>query len=154
MSSQRIGIFVATTTGNAQICADEIAGALSGAGLHSETHLMDGLAADALRDYDYVVIVSSTYGHGDIPDNGQALYESLEAIDSLHGSRYAVFGLGDRTYFATFCEAAIKWDALMEAKGASRFAPLLQHDAAAGTLAEDEAGAWAAGWATQLKQAA
>jgi len=65
-----------------------------------------------------------------------------------------VFGLGDRTYAATFCEAGRKWDALFAEKGASRFAPLVQHDAGSGTLAEDVAGAWAAEWAAQLRQAA
>jgi hypothetical protein len=31
---------------------------------------------------------------------------------------------------------------------------LERHDASAGTLAEDEAGAWATGWAPELKLAA
>ena len=65
-----LGIFVATMTGLAKICADEVAGALAGAGIAAEVRLMDGLAADALDAFDTVVIVSSTYGHGDIPDNG------------------------------------------------------------------------------------
>jgi MioC protein len=154
MSTQRVGIFVATITGTADMCAEEIDAALNRAGLDVERHQMDNLGADALSPFDFVVIVSSTYGHGDIPDNGQALFEALEQADSLSGTRFAVFGLGDRTYAATFCEAGRKWDALLAEKGASRFAPLVQHDASSGTLAEDIAGSWAAEWACQLRQAA
>jgi len=154
MSSPRVGIFVATMTGTAEMCAEEVQAALEQAGLSPHSQLMDGLDAGALTPFDFVVIISSTYGHGDIPDNGQALFESVEAAQSLGGTRYAVFGLGDRTYAATFCEAGQKWDTLLAEKGASRFAPLVQHDASSGTLAEDIAGAWAVEWAAQLKQAA
>lgn len=152
--SSRVGIFVATMTGTAEMCAEEVETALEQHGLSPERHLMDGLDASALAPFELVVIVSSTYGHGDIPDNGQALFESIEAAQSLSGMHFAVFGLGDRTYAATFCEAGQKWDTLLAEKGASRFAPLVQHDASSGTLAEDIAGAWATEWAGQLKKAA
>lgn len=154
MSTGRIGIFVATITGTAEICAEEVEGALAGAGLAVKRQMMDGLGADAFAPFDVVVIISSTYGHGDIPDNGQALFESIEAVDTLAGKAFAVFGLGDRTYAATFCEAGQKWDALLAARGASRIAPLVQHDASSGTLAEDIAAEWAMSWAWQSKLAA
>ncbi|MES1975657.1 MAG: flavodoxin domain-containing protein [Pseudomonadota bacterium] len=154
MSSGCIGIFVATMTGLAEICAEEVTNALSSAGIASETRLMDTLNADALNDFDTIVIVSSTYGHGDIPDNGQAFYEAILAGGSLQGKSFTVFALGDRTYSDTFCHAGNKWDALFSAKGANRIAPLERHDASSGTLAEDEAGAWAAGWAPSLRMAA
>ena len=154
MPSPRIGIFVATMTGTAELCASEVEASLGAAGFDSECRLMDGLDESALRAFDLVVIVSSTYGHGDIPDNGQALFDSIEAGSTLAGLSFAVFGLGDRTYAATFCEAGRKWDDLLAAKGASRFAPLVQHDACSGDLAEDIAAAWATEWAGQLKQAA
>jgi MioC protein len=154
MSSGRTGIFVATMTGLASICAEEIETALTNVGISSEVILMDGLGADALDDFSTIVIVSSTYGHGDIPDNGQAFFEELSAVDSLSGKDYTVFGLGDRTYMDTFCHAGEKWDALFAGKGATRIAPIERHDASAGTLAEDEAGAWAMGWASRLRMAA
>jgi MioC protein len=148
MSSGVIGIFVATMTGLAQICAEEIEGALIKAGIASETHLMDGLTPTAFDPYDMFVIVSSTYGHGEIPDNGQALFEALEAGADLSSKRYAVFGMGDMTYADTFCAAGDRWDAVLQACGATRFIDLKRHDASSGTLAEDVAAEWAAGWAT------
>lgn len=154
MSNEKIGIFVATMTGTAVLCAEEIESALTKAGVQSEIHLMDDLDADALSPYEVLVIVSSTYGQGDVPDNGQDMFASIEAGQGLAGKCFATFGLGDRTYSATFCDGARKWDELLAAKGASRFAPLVLHDACSGELAEDVAADWAAGWAPRLKQAA
>jgi MioC protein len=146
----QIGIFVATMTGLAGICAEEIQDALGKAGVDCDRHQMDGLDASAFDPHDLIVIVSSTYGQGDIPDNGQALYESLEAGTDLSGKRFAVFGMGDRTYSDTFCRAGELWDALLEKNGATRFLPLERHDASGGTLAEDRAAEWAAGWSRGL----
>jgi MioC protein len=154
MSTGQIGIFVATMTGTAEMCAEEVEGALNRSGLPAERHLMDGLDAAALAPYDMIVIISSTYGHGDVPDNGQALFRSIEDGGTLAGKPFAVFGLGDRTYAATFCEAGRKWDALFAGKGATRIVPLVQHDACSGTLAEDIAAEWATSWAPLLRLAA
>jgi MioC protein len=154
MSGLRIGIFTATMTGLAEVCAEEIDAALSQAGCEVTREVMDGLGAGAIDPVDVVVVVSSTYGHGDIPDNGQAFYAALEGCGSLAGKRFAVFGLGDRTYADTFCHAGEKWDALFFALGAKRVTPLRRHDASSGTLAEDDAGAWAAEWAPTLTKPA
>jgi MioC protein len=152
--SSTVGIFVATMTGLAEMCAEEVAGALDDHGISSQTLMMDALGADAVDGFDTVIIISSTYGHGDIPDNGQAFFEALSEATTLSDKCFAVFALGDRTYSDTFCHAGEQWDKLMEAKSAKRLMALERHDASSGTLAEDEAGGWASRWAASLKQAA
>lgn len=143
----KAGIFVATMTGLADICGEEIEESLNRAGLACERHLMDGLDAGYFDPYSFIIIVSSTYGHGEIPDNGQSLFESIENGADLSGKDYAVFALGDRTYADTFCAAGESWDKLLAASGARQVVELERHDASSGTLAEDVAGEWAAGWA-------
>jgi MioC protein len=150
MSSARIGIFVATMTGLAEICAEEIEIALQAADFEPTVALMDGLGVDAFDPYDMLLIVSSTYGHGDIPDNGQSLFEALESGADLSGKKYAIFALGDRTYADTFCAAGDRWDAAISACGATRFIDVERHDASSGTLAEDVAGAWASNWSASF----
>lgn len=150
MSSGQTGIFVATMTGLAQMCAEEIETALKAAGTEPEILMMDGLGADAFAPYDTLVIVSSTYGQGEIPDNGLALFAEVEAGIDLAGKRYAIFALGDRTYSDTYCAAGDRWNAALTACGATPFTDLQRHDASAGTFAEDVAGEWAAGWANGL----
>lgn len=150
----RVGIFVATMTGLADLCGEEIETALGGAGVACERLLMDGLDPSAFAPFDLIVIVSSTYGHGEIPDNGQALFAAVEALiesgSDLSDKQYTVFALGDRTYSDTFCAAGDSWDRLLSNSGAQRVIDLERHDASSGTLAEDVAGAWASGWANQF----
>lgn len=147
---RRAGIFVATMTGLADMCGEEIEAVLSDVGVECTRHVMDGLDASAFDDFGFLVIVSSTYGHGEVPDNGQALFASLEAGADLSGKDYVVFSLGDRTYADTFCAAGDRWDTALAACGARRFVDIERHDASSGTLAEDVAGEWAAGWADLL----
>ncbi len=148
----RVGIFVATMTGLAEMCGEEIEDALVAAGLDCKRFLMDGLDTSAFDLFDLLVIVTSTYGHGEIPDNGQTLFQSVEAGTDLAGKAYAIFSLGDRTYSDTFCAAGDRWDAAIAACGARRAIDIERHDASSGTLAEDVAGEWAAGWAAELAQ--
>jgi MioC protein len=148
--NKRAGIFVATMTGLADLCGEEIESALAAVGLSCERQLMDGLDSTALDAFDLLVIVSSTYGHGEIPDNGQALFGSLENGADLTGKEYVVFALGDRTYADTFCAAGKRWDTLLTACGAARLVDIESHDASSGTLAEDVAGEWATGWVSTL----
>ena len=152
MSSSKlhVGIFIATMTGLAEMCGEEVEDALVAAGIGCERHLMDGLDTSAFDPFDLLVIVTSTYGHGEIPDNGQALFEAVENGADLSGKKYAIFSLGDRTYADTFCAAGDRWDAALANCGASRAMDVERHDASSGTLAEDVAGEWAAGWAGQL----
>lgn len=149
-SNPRVGIFVATMTGLADVCGEEIEIALGAAGMACERMLMDGLGVRAFDPFELIIVVSSTYGHGEIPDNGQALFAALEAEGSLAGKDYAVFALGDRTYSDTFCAAGDNWDRSLDRAGARRIVEIERHDASGGTLAEDVAGEWAAGWVRQL----
>jgi MioC protein len=152
MSSEnrRAGIFVATMTGLADMCGEEIEIVLSQAEIPCERLLMDGQDSSAFAQFDTLIVVSSTYGHGEIPDNGQALFASLEAGADLTGKTYAIFALGDRTYADTFCAAGDRWDVALSAAGAVRLVDVERHDASSGTLAEDVAGEWAAGWVAKL----
>ncbi len=149
-ANQKIGIFVATMTGLADICGEEIEAAMASAGHSCVRQVMDNLDATALEPYDLIVLVSSTYGHGEIPDNGQSLFGSLETGADLSGKEYAIFALGDRTYSDTFCAAGDRWDAMLGKCGARRVVDVERHDASSGTFAEDVAGEWATGWASQL----
>ncbi|WP_337180569.1 flavodoxin domain-containing protein [Sphingopyxis granuli] len=149
-NNHRAGIFIATMTGLAEMCAEEIEGALGGGGFACESRLMDGLGPDAFEPFDLIIIVSSTYGHGEIPDNGQALFEALSEGADLSGKSYAIFALGDRTYADTFCAAGDRWEEAMTNAGARRVVEIERHDASSGTLAEDVAGEWASGWISQL----
>src|SRR6266516_4323372 len=111
------------------------------------TAMMDGLDAGVFSGGGLFLICSSTYGQGDVPDNAKNLYESLRtARPDLSDMQYGVIALGDRTYAETFCNGGKRFDAILSELGARRIGEVMLHDASAGTMPEEVAVAWVAGW--------
>jgi sulfite reductase (NADPH) flavoprotein alpha-component len=76
-----------------------------------------------------LLIVTSTYGDGDMPDNAQAFWDWLQtdaAIAMAH-LQFSVLALGDTNY-EQFCAAGKKMDARLEKLGAKRIHPLADCD--------------------------
>ena len=125
-----ITILVGTMTGTAEMVAQEVQTALEAAGHQATIRVMDGLDAGVFQGGGTFLICTSTYGQGDVPDNAQALYSSLEAEKpNLTGVTYGVIALGDRTYKDTYCHGGIRFDKLLTEIGDRRAGEILTHDA-------------------------
>ena len=76
-----------------------------------------------------LLVITSTYGDGEPPDNARALHAALAAAAprTLAGVRFAVCGLGDTNY-TRFCQCAQDFDTRLERCGASRAAPRVDCD--------------------------
>ncbi len=152
--SKTLKILVGTMTGTAELVAEEVSDVLSASGWDVEILLMDDLEPSALESENVYLICSSTYGQGDVPDNGQGFLEALRAQKpDLSGLRYGVIALGDMTYAQTFCFGGKTFDKALSERGATRIGEPMLHNASDGTLPEDEAGAWAEDWAGQVSAA-
>src|SRR2546430_1382712 len=98
-----INILVGTMTGTAQMVAQELELAFAEDGLAIRVRLMAGLDHKIFEEPGVFLICTSTYGHGDVPDNARALYADLLSVrPDLTGVTYGVFALGDRTHVGTF----------------------------------------------------
>src|ERR1039458_3259102 len=105
-----ITILVGTMTGTAEMVAQEGQQALEVACHQATIRVMDGLGASVFRGGGSFLICTSTYGQGDVPDNAQALFSSLESEKpDLTGVIYGVIALGDRTYKDTYCHGGIRF---------------------------------------------
>jgi sulfite reductase (NADPH) flavoprotein alpha-component len=71
-----------------------------------------------------LIIITSTYGDGEMPDNAQAFWEYLRngTAPRLEHLEFSVLGLGDRNY-TQFCQAGKAFDARLEDLGAKRIHP-------------------------------
>jgi len=137
-------------TGTAEMVAQEVQTALEGAGHQANIQMMDGLDAGIFSGAGPFLICTSTYGQGDVPDNAQALFNSLESErPDLSSIAYGVIALGDRTYKDTYCQGGLRFDRLLTELGAKRAGDILMHDASSGTLPEEVAAQWVVPWAEQ-----
>jgi sulfite reductase (NADPH) flavoprotein alpha-component len=76
-----------------------------------------------------VLVITSTYGDGEPPDNAKALWEALgkDGVPSLAALRFSVCSLGDTNY-AQFCRCGQDFDARLEKHGATRVSPRVDCD--------------------------
>jgi flavodoxin I len=91
---QKIGLFYASSTGNTEQAAKEIASRLP-----VELHNVDRCAADAMAGYTYLILGISTWGDGDLQDDWDAYIENLDTID-FSDKTVALFGLGDQEEYS------------------------------------------------------
>jgi flavodoxin I len=94
-----IGIFYGSSTGNTKDVSVKLQSALGG-------DLFDITETDAetISGYQYLVFATSTWGAGDLQDDWEDFFPSLDDVD-FSGKKVAIMGLGDQeNYGDTFVD--------------------------------------------------
>ncbi|MDQ8698128.1 sulfite reductase subunit alpha [Hyphomicrobium sp. LHD-15] len=117
-------ILYGTQTGNAEAVANDMAQAAREAGFDPIVSGLDQIEIARLTEIERVVIVTSTYGEGEMPDNAQLFWDALAADTAprLENLTFSVLALGDTAYDG-FCQAGKLFDMRLEQLGARRVAP-------------------------------
>lgn len=114
-------ILYGSQTGNAKAVATKVKAAAEQQGITVKLTDIGSYKTNQLAKEKYLLIVTSTYGEGEPPENAVAFHKFLfsKKAPKLDGLHYAVLGLGDTSY-EFFCKTAIDFDEQLAALGAKR----------------------------------
>jgi sulfite reductase (NADPH) flavoprotein alpha-component len=134
-----IDILFGTQTGNAEEVANQAADMARAKGFTPRVADLDAINMEQLAAMEHLIVVISTYGEGEMPDNAELFWDALTASTAprLEGLQYGVLALGDNSY-EHFCQAGKLIDTRLEQLGAKRLADRVDCD----IDFEDPAEAW------------
>ena len=145
-----IHLLVGSTLGAAEYVAEHIEEKLQQAGYQTRMHYPAQLDNLAAHDGDILLVVTSTHGAGDIPDNLVPFYDALQEKQAdLSAVRFGAIGIGSREY-DTFCGAIDKLEAALKACGAKQIGETLKINVLEHEIPEDPAEIWLGSWKNLL----
>ena len=146
-SRGRVVIMFGSQSGNAESLAETFSEQLKQSDFDAPVIDMEDHGEVDLSKETHLVVVTSTWGEGDPPDNAAEFWAQLNEDDQapLEGLNFAVCGLGDSNY-VDFCGMGKHFDARLEALGATRMIDRVDCD----VDFEEPAEAWALGLLSHL----
>ncbi|MEF3304430.1 assimilatory sulfite reductase (NADPH) flavoprotein subunit [Paenibacillus sp. GYB003] len=136
-------VLFGSQTGNCHGLAKKLSKKLEERGFTVTLSAMSDFKTNNLKKTQYLLVLVSTHGEGDAPDNAVQFYEFLHSkrAPRLEDTRFSVLALGDTSY-EFFCQTGKDFDKRLEELGAKRIVPRVDCD-----VDFDEP---AAGWMNQV----
>ena len=148
---KKVNVVFGTVYGSAQFTAETVTKAIEKLGFTTKLWQPNELLGFVPPQDEFLIIVSSTTGHGDIPEDIAPWFNELKSnAPYLPTLQYSLIGLGDSSY-ETFCGAIKKFDELLSELGAKPLTERLEIDACETMEPEIEAKTWIASWHNAVK---
>ncbi len=124
-----VTILWGSQTGNSETLGKKLSKSLAAKGHSPTLRDMAEVTPQDLTCLENVLIITSTYGDGEPPDNAAALHAALAAADAppLDSVNFAVLALGDSSY-PDFCKCGHDFHARLTALGAKPLIPIIESD--------------------------
>ncbi len=147
--SSTLTILFGSQTGNAKGVAKALAEQAQAQGLTVDCKSMGEFKPKSIKNVTHLLIVASTNGEGEPPDDAIAFHEFLSSkkapkLDHLH---YSVLALGDTSY-EFFCQTGKDFDEYLAKLGAKQIAPRVDCD----VDYQDAANAWSSDIVAKAKE--
>ncbi|MCP1065941.1 FMN-binding protein MioC [Serratia symbiotica] len=143
-----ITLISGSTLGSAEYLAEHLAERLKKEGFSTET--LHGPELDELPLIGRWLVVSSTHGAGQLPNNLQPLLEQIaNQQPDLSNMQFGAVGLGSSEY-DIFCGAIKQIDNILIARGATRIGSRFEIDVTEYKIPEDPAEEWVKNWINLL----
>ena len=128
-TSSVLTILYASQTGNAKGVAEALADNAKTAGITVNLKNVADYKVKSLKSETHLLIVASTNGEGEPPDDAIAFHEFLNSkkAPKLEQLSYSVLALGDSSY-EFFCQTGKDFDERLKALGAKQVAPRVDCD--------------------------
>ena len=135
-----IHIITGSTLGGAEYVGDHLSDLLIEKGLTTTIHNQPNI--DEITNEGIWLIITSTHGAGEYPDNIQPFIQSLQATPPRMSSvKYATIAIGDSSY-DTFCAAGQHAHELLTDIGATPLTDCFTIDVLSHDVPEDAAETW------------
>jgi len=120
-ATTQLHILFGSQTGNAEALAQNAAKAARAKGLVPVVQGLGEVDIDVFVTMRHVLVITSTYGEGEMPDNAQLFWQAISASTAprLEQMHFAVLAIGDTGYDG-FCQAGKFIDMRLEQLGAKR----------------------------------
>jgi sulfite reductase (NADPH) flavoprotein alpha-component len=127
--SKEVTILYGSQTGNAQKLAGKAGKTLEAQGFQVTVSSMSDFKPNNLKKVQNLLIVASTHGEGEPPDNALSFHEFLHGkrAPKLDDLRFSVLSLGDSSY-EFFCQTGKEFDQRLEQLGGTRLYPRVDCD--------------------------
>lgn len=129
VAAKTLTILYASQTGNAKGVAGKLEQSAKAAGINVVLKNIADYKAKSLKNESHVLIVASTNGEGEAPDDALEFHEFLlgKKAPKLPDLSYSVLALGDSSY-EFFCQTGKDFDERLKALGAKQVTPRLDCD--------------------------
>ena len=120
-ANTQLHILFGSQTGNAEALAQSAAKAARAKGLVPVVQGLGEVDIEVFATMRHVLVITSTYGEGEMPDNAQLFWQAISASTAprLEQMHFAVLAIGDTGYDG-FCQAGKFIDMRLEQLGAKR----------------------------------
>ena len=123
-----INILFGSQTGNAAGLAEKTAKLAANYGLEANIVDMDGFDPARLATMKRVMIITSTWGEGEMPDNADGMWNAINANGPALGAvHFSVCAIGDTSY-DEYCKAGHDWNDKLAALGGTEAYPIQECD--------------------------